>query len=276
LALHQCPDCAHQCSTLARSCPNCGRPFFAVGSVPQERKQVDQPSLIADTSAAIRSALSPPSLRTRIILAIVVGLLAITAVPILMFQGSSDEIEATIKVKEEAEAAARQFVANSDSVRKYTDTVAPLTATQATARLDRAERLFQRKAPLDSIAALLDFAVTGATPAIIDRRQSIHTNVELRRQSQVAAQLRSESQRAASAAAPASDAGYQSLIANIWPGKKLYLRADKTFIGTIVTAATDHVFEDGTQRDAVLIRFKDGTDDWLPRETVKRIYVTRP
>jgi hypothetical protein len=72
----------------------------------------------------------------------------------------------------------------------------------------------------------------------------------------------------------ASTEGYQSLVANIWPGKKLYLRTDKSFIGTVVDAG-EHTFEDGTRRKGVLIRFKDGTDDWLPRETVKQIYVTR-
>ena len=149
----------------------------------------------------------------------------------------------------------------------------PLTAAQATARLETAERLFRRNAPLDSVAALLNVAAVDATPAIIDRREAIHTNVQRRRQSQLLAEMRAA---ASGAGYQSSDAGYQSLVANSWPGKKLYLRTDKTFIGTIVNAQEDHFFEDGTRRDAVLIRFKDGTDDWLPRETVKRIYVTRP
>jgi len=72
------------------------------------------------------------------------------------------------------------------------------------------------------------------------------------------------------------DAGYQSLIANIWVGTKLYLRIDKSFIGTVVTVEDDHTFPDGTRRAGVLVRYKDGSTDWLPRKMVTRIYVTRP
>jgi hypothetical protein len=29
--LFPCPDCSHQVSQMAESCPNCGRPFSSVG-----------------------------------------------------------------------------------------------------------------------------------------------------------------------------------------------------------------------------------------------------
>ena len=68
---------------------------------------------------------------------------------------------------------------------------------------------------------------------------------------------------------------WQQLVANLWVGTELYLTTDKSFIGTVTGFANSHVFEDGSTRKAVQIRFKDGSIDWLPRETVQRIYVTK-
>jgi hypothetical protein len=63
---------------------------------------------------------------------------------------------------------------------------------------------------------------------------------------------------------------------NIWPGKKLYLKTDKSLIGEVVNAETDHRFPDGTMREGVQIRFAaDHSVRCVPRETVHRIYVTR-
>jgi hypothetical protein len=63
---------------------------------------------------------------------------------------------------------------------------------------------------------------------------------------------------------------------NVWPGKSLYLKTDHTLIGQVVNAESGHTFPDGTVRDGVLIRFSiDQSQDWIPRETVHRLYLTR-
>ncbi len=67
----------------------------------------------------------------------------------------------------------------------------------------------------------------------------------------------------------------EQLVANVWPGKKLYLASDCSLIGTIVDVEDDYKFPDGTERNAILISFKDGSTDWIPRETAQRLYLTR-
>jgi hypothetical protein len=74
---------------------------------------------------------------------------------------------------------------------------------------------------------------------------------------------------------PAPSSGYKTLFANVWVDQPLYLRTDKTFIGTVAAVEDDHRFADGTVRDAVLVRFTDGSRDWIPRRTLQQIYVTR-
>jgi hypothetical protein len=69
--------------------------------------------------------------------------------------------------------------------------------------------------------------------------------------------------------------GYQSLVANVWVGKPLYLKPDLTYIGEILDVADDHRFDDGTTRQAILVRFAAGSTDWVPRNTAQRIYVTK-
>jgi hypothetical protein len=75
--------------------------------------------------------------------------------------------------------------------------------------------------------------------------------------------------------APPSVGDYQSLIANVWVGKKLYLRTDKTYIGTIADIESDHRFETGAVADAVLVDFDNGARFWVPRKTLQQIYVTK-
>jgi hypothetical protein len=70
-------------------------------------------------------------------------------------------------------------------------------------------------------------------------------------------------------------AQYRSVIGNIWVGTNLYLATDKTYIGKVVDIESNHRFSDGTIRDAVKINFANGQTFWMPRETVKMIYVTR-
>jgi len=65
-----------------------------------------------------------------------------------------------------------------------------------------------------------------------------------------------------------------TLWANVWANSKLYLRTDCSFVGTVVTVSDSHTFPDGTRRKGVLVKFVDGTRDWLPREAVIVLYVT--
>jgi hypothetical protein len=69
--------------------------------------------------------------------------------------------------------------------------------------------------------------------------------------------------------------GYESLIANVWEGNPLYLRTDLSYIGTIVGMERNHVFLDGSEREGVLVQFRNGSVDWIPRKTLQRIYVTK-
>lgn len=69
--------------------------------------------------------------------------------------------------------------------------------------------------------------------------------------------------------------GYKSLVGNVNLGALLYLRTDKTFIGTVADVESSHRFEDGTAGDGVLVSFVNGEAFWVPRKTVHQIYVTR-
>ena len=69
--------------------------------------------------------------------------------------------------------------------------------------------------------------------------------------------------------------GYQRTFANVWPGKKLYLASDLTYVGEVIDVADKQRFPDGTIRKAVLISFADGEVDWIPRDVVTRIYLTK-
>lgn len=97
--------------------------------------------------------------------------------------------------------------------------------------------------------------------------------------------LRGDSRRARAAAPtaqlpsrsvvpPAGD-GFRSLVGNVWPDQPLFLKADKSFIGTTIAVEDEHLFEDGTRRAAVRVRFRDGSTMWVPRQTAQRLYVTR-
>ncbi|MGI8548768.1 MAG: hypothetical protein ACR2M1_15805, partial [Gemmatimonadaceae bacterium] len=68
----------------------------------------------------------------------------------------------------------------------------------------------------------------------------------------------------------------QSLIANVQIGYRLFLRTDHSYVGRIVNVESDRAFEDGTTRDAIIIRAPDGSVFPIPRKTAQQIYVTRP
>lgn len=67
-----------------------------------------------------------------------------------------------------------------------------------------------------------------------------------------------------------SDEEYKSLNAiNI--GTVVYLRNDHAHVGTIVDTDANHRFEDGSVREGV----KLDSGVWIPRETAKKIYLTK-
>jgi hypothetical protein len=74
---------------------------------------------------------------------------------------------------------------------------------------------------------------------------------------------------------PRPPEGFKTTFANLYEGTELYLVSDETYIGTVVGFEDDHQFPDGTEHNGVLIRFADGSSDWVPRKTVQRIYVTK-
>ena len=56
----------------------------------------------------------------------------------------------------------------------------------------------------------------------------------------------------------------------------VHLKADHAFIGTVVAFVERHQFDDGSVRDAVLIKLAaDQSTEWVPRTTVHQLYVTR-
>ena len=69
--------------------------------------------------------------------------------------------------------------------------------------------------------------------------------------------------------------GYQSLVANVWIGKELFLASDCSPIGTIADVQEDYHFPDGSIRDAILVSFNDGSADWIPRKAAQLLYKTR-
>jgi hypothetical protein len=72
--------------------------------------------------------------------------------------------------------------------------------------------------------------------------------------------------------------GYSSDERDFTVGRSVYLRSTKTRIGRIVATDDDHAFPPTfgkTHARAVLIRHVDGPVDWLPVESLPRVYVVR-
>jgi hypothetical protein len=72
--------------------------------------------------------------------------------------------------------------------------------------------------------------------------------------------------------------GYSSDARDFTVGRSVYLRSTKTPIGRILASDDDHAFPRGFRQShgrAVLIRHTDGPMDWLPVESLRRVYVVR-
>jgi hypothetical protein len=69
--------------------------------------------------------------------------------------------------------------------------------------------------------------------------------------------------------------GFLETSANINPSWRLYTVAEHRLVGHVKTVEKDHVFPDNTTRDAVLVVFTDKTEQWIPLDAVKKLYVTR-
>lgn len=60
MALVACPECGHQVSTLARSCPSCGAPVAAGAPEPARREPVVTSGLLGKVVAVIGAWLVVP------------------------------------------------------------------------------------------------------------------------------------------------------------------------------------------------------------------------
>jgi hypothetical protein len=72
--------------------------------------------------------------------------------------------------------------------------------------------------------------------------------------------------------------GYSSDERDFTLGRSVYLRSTKTRIGRILATDSDHEFPPAfgkTHARAVLLRHVDGPLDWLPVESLPRVYVVR-
>lgn len=95
---------------------------------------------------------------------------------------------------------------------------------------------------------------------------------EERRQARNAERTRADARRLTETGQ--SGGGYQSTVANLWVGRRLFLKSDHGFVGTIIDISGRATFENGTRGEGVRVRFPDGSDMWIPRRTVHLIYVT--
>ena len=69
--------------------------------------------------------------------------------------------------------------------------------------------------------------------------------------------------------------GFVESAGNIWPGTELYLRSTHEPVCKVVKTESKHRFEDGTVSDGVMVAFNDASVMWLPRDSVKRLYLTK-
>lgn len=65
------------------------------------------------------------------------------------------------------------------------------------------------------------------------------------------------------------------ISADLSPGWQLYSAKDRKSVGLVKEIAPDHIFQDGTTQQAVLILFVDATENWVPYKQVAELYVTR-
>ncbi len=76
-----------------------------------------------------------------------------------------------------------------------------------------------------------------------------------------------------------ADSAYSGNVADFVPGRRVFLRSTKTWIGTITAVDNDHPFPPDrfprARMKAVLIVRRDGPLGWMPVERITRIYVVR-
>ena len=60
------------------------------------------------------------------------------------------------------------------------------------------------------------------------------------------------------------------------PGWQLYTAKEHQSVGLVKQVETNHAFPDGTTQDGILILFIDSTENWVPQEAAKKLYVAKP
>jgi hypothetical protein len=237
MVLITCSDCGRGVSSLAPTCPHCGRPANAESTDSQPRERFSQ---------APRKRSSPRRIVTFVVCALII-------VEIALMSGTKTK---TASTETEAWTPAK---AKPDSV-PYLDALNHHIADSILASL--------RASDLRSLSdARLEYlSLYGTSNVGTVRREQ--ANRKERADGRAKVPLKT---------APGTDdpSSYQSLLANVWPGKPLYSVTDHAYIGNIVDVEDDHLFDDGTTRDGVLVQFANGTSGWVPRKTLQQIYVTR-
>jgi hypothetical protein len=74
----------------------------------------------------------------------------------------------------------------------------------------------------------------------------------------------------------AAEGEFLSISTDLKPGWQLYTAKEHRSVGLVKQVESDHAFPDGTTQDGVLILYIDATENWVPKEMVKKLYVTRP
>ncbi len=77
--------------------------------------------------------------------------------------------------------------------------------------------------------------------------------------------------------APSTAAGeFLTITTKPNPGWQLYTAKDHRSVGLVKSVENNHLFPDGKTQDGVLILLIDATENWMPLETVKKLYVAKP
>jgi hypothetical protein len=68
---------------------------------------------------------------------------------------------------------------------------------------------------------------------------------------------------------------FASVVGHINVGTEVYISDTQKHVGTIKSVSEAHAFSDGTKRQGVQIQFEDGSDAWMPRDAVKKLYLVK-
>lgn len=266
MALTKCPDCGKDMSSFAAACIHCGYPSLQTPPQPSELEVPRHQRFQKDQSAKPTMAKQDQRLWQTILVGIAVLVFAFAVAP---------KID---KSTVEPPAVSSRPLVDTTKLSKAADSVLQVFTPEVIRRSSWIELTVPRALvaglPSDPIRTAWLSRVDARVSTLRQQRASTALSTPAPRASDRRyAQSASGGRCASEGGTPAS--GYQTLVANVIPGKELFLKSDCTPIGVIVDIASDYAFPDGTERDAVLISFRDGSADWIPRKAAQLLYVTR-